>query len=287
MLKRACLLGWLSIIVLAATATGCAGDLDEGPSVLTVQEGLTGCHAQASSAIPASGMYVLTSFGFTSSDDGIMSCGSYTHGGNWYYAASRQRYGCGARIEISANGKCVVAQTDDYGPDVCVEAAAASPIIDTSPLISQYLYGTRSAGWSDHMRVKVTKVAAGTPLGPRACGTGTPMPPPPPPPPPTGPAQCSSATLARKVASGTCVQSAADAAWYKCNDGAWAAGQTGCSDRFPWCSSATLGKSVAPRTCVEARSDRTWYQCGAAGAWQSPVANGAGPAGDCSSMFSP
>ncbi len=161
---------------LGLGAAGCAGELDEGPSVLTLQEGLTGCRGQASSAIPASGVYYLTSFGFTSSDDGIMSCGSYTRGGSWYYAASRQRYGCGARIEIEANGKCVVAQTDDYGPDVCVESAVQGPIMDVSPLISQHLYGSRSAGWSDRFKVKVTKVAATTPLGPRACGSVTPTP---------------------------------------------------------------------------------------------------------------
>lgn len=37
--------------------------------------------------------------------------------------------GCGSRVEIRANGKCVVAQTDDYGPDVCVENAAGKPIM--------------------------------------------------------------------------------------------------------------------------------------------------------------
>ena len=43
-----------------------------------------------------------------------MSCGEKTLHGSWYYAASRQRYGCGAHIQIEANGKCVVAEPDDY-----------------------------------------------------------------------------------------------------------------------------------------------------------------------------
>ena len=275
---------------LGLGAAGCAGELDEGPSVLTLQEGLTGCRGQASSAIPASGVYYLTSFGFTSSDDGIMSCGSYTRGGSWYYAASRQRYGCGARIEIEANGKCVVAQTDDYGPDVCVESAVQGPIMDVSPLISQHLYGSRSAGWSDRFKVKVTKVAATTPLGPRACGsvtpTPTPTPTPMPTPTPTPALSCSSATLNKTVPAGTCVQSASDAAWYRCDGGVWKAGSTGCTTRYPWCRSDSLNKNVAPRSCVESRFDGTWYQCGAAGAWVSPVANGSGPVGTCSTMYS-
>jgi len=267
--------------VLVVSVAGCAGDLDEGPSVLTLQEGLTGCRGQAASAIPSDGIYYLTSFGFTPSDNGIMSCGSYTRNGTWYYAASRQRYGCGARIEISANGKCVVAQTDDYGPDVCVESAVHGPIMDVSPLVSQHLYGTRSAGWSDRMRVKVVRVAAGTPLGPRACGSGTPMPTPTPTPTPTPGATCSSATLGRSVPAGTCVQSAADAAWYRCDEGAWVAGATGCTQRWPWCHSDTLGRDVAPRTCVRSRFDGATYQCGSGGSWQAGVSGTSGPVGAC------
>ena len=95
-----------------------------------------------------------------------MSCGEKTLHGSWYYAASRQRYGCGAHIQIEANGKCVVAETDDYGPDVCVENAAGRPIIDASPLVSEHLFGTQSAGWSDRFRIQVTLVAKSTPLGP-------------------------------------------------------------------------------------------------------------------------
>ena len=119
-----------------------------------------------SSTIPSSGDYYLTTFGDSPSDDGIMSCGSYTKHGTWYYAASRQRYGCGAHIKITANGKCVVAQTDDYGPDICVETAAGGAIIDASPLVAKALFGVSSAGWSEHRKIKVTVVSKTTPLGP-------------------------------------------------------------------------------------------------------------------------
>ncbi len=131
----------------------------------TSDDPLRGCAGKASHVIPASNEYELTSFGFSSGDDGIMSCGSFTKHGSWYYAASRQRYGCGARIKIEANGKCVVAQTDDYGPDICVETRAKSPIIDASPLVSEHLFGVMSAGWSDHFKVTVTEVDKTTPLG--------------------------------------------------------------------------------------------------------------------------
>jgi hypothetical protein len=65
----------------------------------------------------------------------------------------------------------VVAQTDDYGPDVCVEAAAGAPIIDASPLVSKYLFDTDSAGWSDHLAITVVQVDTSTPLGPCVAST--------------------------------------------------------------------------------------------------------------------
>jgi hypothetical protein len=271
---------------LALLLAGCAGDLDkdagDGQSVTVFQEGLSGCRGVASSAKPASGNYFLTSFGFTpGADDGTMSCGSNTRHGTWYYAASRQRFGCGAHIQIEARGKCVIAQTDDYGPDVCVESAAGAPIIDASPLVSEQLFGTRSAGWSDRFPVHVTEVARSTPLGP--CASGGAAPPPPPAPTPTPPpSTCHSATLDQTVAAGTCVQSASDGAWYKCSAGVWQAGQSSCSASYAWCSSATLGHTVPPRTCVQARADRVWYQCAADG-WEAGGASGSGPLGACSS----
>src|SRR6478672_4225254 len=161
--------GVLGLVVM----TGCGGEVfDGGLSTDRVEEGLSGCKGKAASSIPASGSYYLTSFGFSPSDDGLMSCGEKTLHGSWYYAASRQRYGCGAHIRIEGNGKCVVAETDDYGPDVCVESAAGRPIIDASPLVSEKLFGTQSAGWSDRFPIHVTVVSKSTPLGPCSSSGG-------------------------------------------------------------------------------------------------------------------
>jgi hypothetical protein len=97
-------------------------------------------------------------------------------------------------------------------------------------------------------------------------------------------AQCFSHTLARDVASGVCVQSATDGNWYHCAGGGWVGGATGCSLSYAFCHSSTLGKDVPARTCVESKYDRVWYQCDHQG-WVTPVANGAGPVGACSSEY--
>jgi hypothetical protein len=248
-------------------------DATAGASVGTLERGLTGCHGHASSSIPADGRYVITTFG-EPGDEQPMSCGGYADGSGWY-AASRQRYGCGSRVEIRGNGKCVVAQTDDYGPDVCVENAAGLPIIDVSPRVTRELFGMSGAGWSDHIVVTVSEVADTTPLGP--CGSAPPE-----------PAQgCESATLDREVPDGTCVQSATDEEWYTCSDGAWVArgSSAGCATAYGWCSSATLGRAVPPRTCVQAASDDEWYQCNGQG-WVQPVdaAAATGPVGACAPL---
>jgi hypothetical protein len=245
-----------------------------GASVETSARGLTGCQGHASTSIPGDHEYVITTVGGPG-DAQPMSCGGYANGTSWY-AASRQRYGCGSHIKVEANGKCVVVQTDDYGPDVCVENAAHMPIIDVSPLVSKALFGESGAGWSDHMVVTVTEVADTTPLGLCQADPG-----------PSTSTSCASSTLDRDVSSGTCVQSADDGAMYQCNAGSWVArsGTTGCTATYAWCNSATLGKNVPPRTCVQAASNNVWYQCNGQG-WVTPVsvAAGTGPIGDCSSM---
>ena len=160
-----------ALVFVAACASG-PGDFggddatEVGMSTGSADQALKGCHGKASYVTPASGTFYLTSFGNSSGDDGIMSCGTYTKHGSWWYAASRQRFGCGAHIKVEANGKCVVVKTDDYGPDVCVETAAGGAILDASPLVVKALFGDSSAGWSDHYKVKVTKVSVSTPLGP-------------------------------------------------------------------------------------------------------------------------
>lgn len=247
-------------------------DATSGTSIEQIGK-LTGCHGHASTSIPGDDRYVMTTFG-GGSDTQRMSCGG-TADGTWFYAASRQRYGCGARVQITGNGKCVVAETDDYGPDVCVENAAGMPIIDASPAVSRALFGTSGLGYSDHVVVTVTDVPSDTPLGP--CSDA---------PPPTPPAaSCSSATLDRDVPDGTCVQSANDGAWYDCANGAWESrtSAAGCTTAYAWCNSATLGTSVPPRTCVQAASNEQWYQCNGQG-WVQPVdtATSTGPIGACS-----
>jgi MYXO-CTERM domain-containing protein len=139
---------------------GCA------PSSAPVEntEALTGCNGMASSAIPPSGDYYLTTFG-GGADTQPMACGG-TADGTWYYAASKQRYGCGTHLRVCANGKCAIVAAEDYGPDVCVENAAGGPVLDASPLVAEYLYGTSSAGWSDRFPIVVDVVGGSTPLGP-------------------------------------------------------------------------------------------------------------------------
>jgi hypothetical protein len=128
-------------------------------------DGLSGCKGKASSSIPSSGTFVLTTFGGPG-DSQPLACGGSSKSGSWYYAASRQRYGCGGHVEITANGKCVVARTDDYGPDVCVENAAGSAVMDVSPLVAKELFGVSELGWSDEKKVHVELVSSSTPLGP-------------------------------------------------------------------------------------------------------------------------
>ena len=284
----------LALLLLTATAA-CTADVDiitedtdatPGVSIGTTAKSLSGCHGQASSTIPTSGNYVITTFG-GGSDTQPMSCGGLANG-TGYYAASRQRYGCGAHIKVQANGKCVVLATNDYGPDVCVENAAHSPIIDVSPAASKILFGVSGAGWSDHLSVNVEEVPTSTPLGPCTAGGGTsgggtsgggtsgggPS---------TG-MSCASSTLDRDVEDGVCVQSASDAQWYECDNGTWTAkaSSAGCAQAFGFCSSATLGRDVPARTCVQAASNSQWYQCNGQG-WVTPVSTSAksGPIGDC------
>lgn len=256
-----------------------------GASVTTVDHALTGCRGKAATSIPSSGQYVLTTFGGPG-DFQPMSCGGYANGTGWY-AASRQRYGCGSKLRVEANGKCVVVVTDDYGPDVCVENAVGKPILDVSPKVSRALFGMSGAGWSDRVIVTATEVDAATPVGICATtpaggggGTGGGS---------TPATTCSSVTLDRDVTEGTCVQAASTGAWQQCTNGAWVArgSAASCTASYGFCASATLGTNVPPRTCVQARSDSKWYQCNGQG-WVTPVnvTAATGPIGDCATMRS-
>jgi hypothetical protein len=190
-------------------------DATSGASITQIDRGLTGCHGVASTSVPGDDRYVLTTFGGPG-DHQSMSCGGYADGTTWY-AASRQRYGCGSKLQIEANGACVVVEALDYGPDVCVENAAGRAIIDASPLVGRALFGEAGVGYSDQKIVTVTEVAEATPVGP--CGAA-----------PTGgggsggggaTGSCYSPTLGIDVEAGTCVQAQSNGTWYQCNGQAW------------------------------------------------------------------
>src|SRR5258706_7165636 len=97
----------ISLCAAACTVgkTDDALDSTAGASVGQIDSSLTGCHGHASSAIPADNKYVLTTFGGPG-DQQSMSCGGFADGTGWY-AASRQRFGCGAKLQIEGKGKCV------------------------------------------------------------------------------------------------------------------------------------------------------------------------------------
>ncbi len=259
-----------------------ATDGTAGASIEKIERGLSGCKGQASSAIPASGRYVLTTFGGPG-DHQPMSCGGYAAGTGWY-AASRQRYGCGSKVKLEANGKCAVVVTDDYGPDVCVENAAGSPIMDVSPQVSRHLFGEAGAGYSDRMAIIATEVDPTTKVG--ICAAAGPTP-------DDGgdtspvEATCPSSTLDRDVSEGTCVQAASTGTWQQCRGGVWTprTAAASCTSSYAFCDSATLGEAVPARTCVQAASNGVWYQCNGNG-WVTPVSVIAetGPIGECSTM---
>jgi len=292
----------IKAVLMVFVATACTAEVDiletedegatEGASVTNTAR-LSGCRGKASNVIPSDNKYVITTFGGPG-DHQPMSCGGYANGTTWY-AASRQRYGCGSHIKVEANGKCVVLKTDDYGPDVCVENAAGRAIIDVSPLASKHLFGVSGAGYSDKLVVTVTEVSTSTPLGPCTAGGGggtsgggttggtggTDTA-------PTGGASCDSSTLGRDVSDGTCVQSATDGEWYECTDGTWTAksSSAGCTgESYGFCDSPTLGYAVPARSCVQSAASGTWFQCNGQG-WVKPVdlATASGPLGDCSTM---
>lgn len=128
------------------------------------------CAALSFSDIPANNAYYITTFGGGSDTQG-MACGG-TADGTWAYVADSARFGCGALLVISANGKHCVAKVADCGPNRCVEQAASYsgcashfPIIDASPLITKYLLGMSGVGWSDKKLVTATLAPKGASLG--------------------------------------------------------------------------------------------------------------------------
>ncbi len=110
--------------------------------------------------------------------------------------------------------------------------------------------------------------------------------------------ECYSATLARNVPYGTCVQSGNDRAWYQCNLSGWLpatamrgpAGNCVSATALAQapanrpaithtCYSTTLGRDMRYGACVQSRSDGLWYQCNYSG-WLG-ASSARGPAGNC------
>lgn len=59
----------------------------------------------------------------TSFDDKSCACGP-CNGHGPYFAADKQRYGCGAKLNVCRGGKCVKLVVVDYGPSCFVEQNA-------------------------------------------------------------------------------------------------------------------------------------------------------------------
>lgn len=93
--------------------------------------------------------YGMTVFGGAGDCQSLACGGSNSCSSQPWYSASSQRYGCGVHLQVTANGKCVVVQTEDAGPASWVEADAGIAILDSGPQVAQYLFGTSSIGWSD------------------------------------------------------------------------------------------------------------------------------------------
>jgi hypothetical protein len=216
----------LALLAVPFVIVGCSAAQVDGDgaseNVSSTDESLSGCHGHASSSIPADNEYDLTTFGGPG-DSQPMSCGESTRNGTWYYMASRQRFGCGAHVRITTATKCVVAEADDYGPDVCVEAGAGRPVIDASPMVSRALFNVSSAGWSEHRLIHAEVVDPSTPLGPCDLSADD-APITPDPTPDSTPApleQCFSYTLQQQIPLQECVQSVNDHRWYQCTSMGW------------------------------------------------------------------
>merc|ERR1711934_916870 len=110
--------------------------------------------------IPSNGHYYLTSF-----DGTTCSCGA-CHQYGPYFAADRQRYGCGTNLHVCRNGKCVKVRVTDYGPSCFVENDAGGPVLDASPAVCRALTGGGSCGWSDHFSITVSRTMDDRPYGP-------------------------------------------------------------------------------------------------------------------------
>ncbi len=184
------------------------------------------------------------------------------------YAEQQYLYGC--YIHCSCNG-CNLAAKPGYSNH---ESGHALDLNTSNPGVYAWLeHHAASFGFHRTVPSEIWHWEYWGPLVAGPCGGGG------------GGSQCYSHTLARDVSGGVCVQASSDGAWYRCADGGWVQSHSGCTTEYPWCHSATLNRNVPPRSCVESKYDKTWYQC-TRGGWETPVHNGAGPLGACSSEYS-
>lgn len=111
---------------------------------------------EAGRTIPADNVYFLTSFG-GGSDTQPMACGGPIADGSWWYCADKSRYPCGTLLLVTnpLNSRSCIVKVADYGPNICVEQAGGGPVLDASPLVSQYLFNRSGSGYEDHARVVV------------------------------------------------------------------------------------------------------------------------------------
>lgn len=82
-----------------------------------------------------------------------------------WFIADRDRFGCGAKVRVTANGKSVVLMAIDAGPACWVENNVDTGVLDMSYRAAQYLFGG-PVGFDDGRSVHVVEVSAETPLGP-------------------------------------------------------------------------------------------------------------------------
>jgi hypothetical protein len=162
----------------------CQAQVDGGPDgeqIRQSSEKLVGgcacsggkCSSASFGDVPADGKYYVTSFGGGSDTQPMQCSGAGVADGTWAYIADRSRFGCGTKVKMTANGKSCITLVGDCGPNRCVEEAASGdkscqshkPVIDASPFITKYLFGTSSAGWSDHFAATATTVSSDAEIG--------------------------------------------------------------------------------------------------------------------------
>ena len=167
------------------------------------------------------------------------------------------------------------------------EAAAHMPILDMSPRASKAPIRRVGRRLERSPRRQRDRGLASTPLGPAsrrptaAAAAAA-----------TAAAAAAAASCSRRrstrVDDGTCVQSAADAAWYKCTNGAWVArsSSAGCATRVRLLQLGDAGRRRPAARLRAVRLEQRLVPVQRAGAGSKPVdvAGQSGPIGACSEM---